>query len=417
MHLKRFLFLLLIMLLAACGQDEPPPAATAVPPSATPAAAAQAATATPTPTPAPAFTATLPPPPTLAPATATPTPAATATPTVTPTPAPVTLLTLEDFGDNRNPLTGELVDDPTVLQRRPIAIKLSNSPPEYTRPQAGLSQADLVFEHVTEGPITRFTAVFYGQSPPDVGPIRSARLIDVEIPAMYDAALAFSGASSGADGVYNRLAASDIRGRLIRDIAGEPGYYRTDEEDKPWEHRLHAHPDELWERLTAMEQNEAPTFNANMAFTSQPPDGGEAAAGVIVQYQSFAEVSWAYDEANGRYWRSIDGEPHVDANTGEQLSAANVVLLYAIHVQVVSICENLQNGVCTANSAEIQLWGQGDVTILRDGQQYDGVWVRNNRGDMLTFYDDAGNVIPLQVGNTWFQVVPYHYRNPVKLVP
>ncbi|MCB8921363.1 MAG: DUF3048 domain-containing protein [Ardenticatenaceae bacterium] len=410
-HPSSLLILFLVLILAACGGKMPTPTATSVRPANTAVPVAQA-TDSPTETAVPNPTATLPPPPTAPPpSTATPIP----TPTATATPEPVTLLTLADFGDNRNPLTGELVPDPSVLQRRPIAVKLSNSPPEYTRPQAGLNQADLVFEHVTEGPITRFTAVFYSQTPPDVGPIRSARMIDIEIPAMYDTALVFSGASSGADGVYNRLAASDFRDRLVRDIAGEVGYYRIDNEDIPWEHRLHAIPEELWQRMDDMGINVPPTYSEVMAFSSETPPGGTSGTDAVINYRDWTVVEWQYDAENGRYWRWSDGEPHLDANTSEQVNAANVVIVYAIHQQVVSICESQSGDVCNAHSTEIQIWGQGDAIILRDGQQFPATWKRENRSNILTFYDDAGDPIPLQIGNTWFQLVPYHYSNPVTI--
>ncbi|MEZ4643208.1 MAG: DUF3048 domain-containing protein [Chloroflexota bacterium] len=411
--MKRLALLLVIFLLVACGQADPTPAPVPTTVVAVPTVAAAEATATAVAT----ATAepTLPPPPTAAPATAVPTVTITPSPTATATPEPVALFALADFGTDRNPLTGELVADPENLQRRPIAVKLSNSPPEYTRPQFGLNQADLVFEHVTEGPITRFTAVFYSQTPPEIGPIRSARLIDVEIPAMYQSALVFSGASSGADGVYNRLAASDIRQYLVRDIAGEIGYFRTDEEEKPWEHRLHAIPADLWTRMETMDINQPPNYPMVMAFTSEPPAAGAAATKVTINYRDWTLVEWEYDAENGRYWRWTDGEPHLDANTMEQVSAANVVIVYAIHQQVLSICESQSGTVCNANSTEIQIWGEGDAIIIRDGQQYAATWKREKRGDMLTFYDAEGNPVPLQVGNTWFQVVPYHYNNPVTI--
>lgn len=403
MRAKSIIFLILLLALAGCGGEETPALPTAVSsPTVAPVAqatATAAATATNTP---------LPPPPTAAPPTET---AAPATPTATATPEPVTLLTLDDFGDDRNPLTGEVVSDTAALQRRPIAVKISNSPPEHVRPQAGLSQADLVFEHATEGPITRFTAIFYGDAPPDVGPIRSARLIDVELPAMYDAALAYSGSSIG---VGRKLGGSDFRPRIIRSF--EPGYYRTGE-DKPWEHTLHGDLEGFWQALAEKDQNTPPQFSSAMAFSSLPPQGGEPAENVTIEYQDWTTVAWEYDEENGRYWRWADGEAHVDANDGEQISAANVVLVYAIHMLDQSICERQVEDQCYAFSTEIQIWGSGDAVVIRDGRQYSATWQRQERDHMLTFVDENGDPVPLQIGNTWFQVIPWHYDDPVTITP
>lgn len=395
--MKRWLFLLstamLLMLITACGgQAEVPPTAVAPLPTLENTAAAP-------PTTAPAATATLPPPPTIA-------AAATNTPAATPEATGLNLLTAEDFGTDRNPLTGELVDDPALLQRRPLAIKISNAPPSYVRPQAGLNSADWVFEHTSEGSITRFTLIVYGQDVDQVGPIRSARLIDVELPAMFDAALAFSGASAG---VNERLNSSDFTERIVR--ISDPGYYRTGE-DKPFEHTLYGRPAVFRQGLDALGLNTSPNFNGLLTFTSEPPTGGTPASSVAIDYQ-WETVEWRYDAADGRYYRWAAGEPHLDGNTGEQVSAANIVVIAPFHVEDATICEQITNGVCTHLSVQIQLWGSGTGFILRDGQQFPVTWHRDGRNDLLTFTDPDGNPFPLQIGNTWVQLVPTWYTDPV----
>lgn len=344
-----------------------------------------------------------------------PTPHPTATqpagPTTTATPAPVILLNPEDFGDHYNRLTGEYFEDPTALQRRPIAIKISNAPASYTRPQSGLSDADLVFEHVTEGPITRFTAIIYGQTPPNIGPIRSARLIDVELPVMYDAALAYSGSSIG---VSRKLFASEFASRILR--SNEPGYYRTGE-DKPIEHTLYGRPELFWQSLTERGLNVAPVFTTQMAFASEPPAGGQPASEATINYRDWTIVNWRYDPETNRYFRSADGVEAIDANNGEPISAANVILLLAPHQQDFNICEYQTDSGCQAFATESQIWGQGRAIILRDGQQFAATWKREARPDMFTFYDDAGNVVPLQVGNSWFQIIPLHYPDSITITP
>ena len=342
--------------------------------------------------------------------TATPFPTVTVIPTSTPLPG-IELTAPEDFGTNRNPLTGEIVAEPENLLRRPLAIKVSNSPPQYARPQNGLSQADLVFEHVTEADITRFTAIFYSQTPPDIGPVRSARLIDKELPAMYDAALAMSGAHPV---VSQRLHGSDIGDRILR--SHETGFYRTGE-DKPWEHTLHADPAGLWQAIAAHDENRPPEFTSWMTFSTIPPQGGAPANRVQIAYDTYTLVEWVYNPANGRYARWADGEATIDANNGEQITAANVILLTAIHEKDHSICLTHSNGVCSDWPIEIQIWGQGDAIILRDGKQYPVTWLRENRSDMFTFVDADGNPVPLQIGNSWFQVLPHYYENPVTISP
>jgi hypothetical protein len=391
-------FILLTLLVACGGEAE-------VLPTAVPQTELAPATDTPTPDPATATPTPLPPPSVVE----SEAESATATPTAEPEPAGIALFTPEDFGEDRSPLTGELVEDPEWLNRRPIAVKLSNSPASYTRPQSGLNQSDFVFEHTTEGGITRFTAIIYTHTPPRMGPIRSARLIDVELPAMYDAALAYSGASVG---VNQRLNASDFSNRILR--TNEPGYYRTGDTSIPFEHTFYARPEQLWQSMEASGLNRRPETGTTLAFTSIPPEGGKPGSVGRINY-NWTQVEWRYDEADGRYYRWTDGVPHLDGNTMEQLNAANIILISPLHVEDPTICEEILNNVCRHLSVQIQIWGSGSGLILRDGQAYDVFWHREGRNDILTFTDPAGNPFPLQIGNSWVQLIPSWLRDPVSV--
>ena len=338
---KRLSFLLIIvaaLALAACGGgtqagEIPPPPTEAL----ATAEALVAATISPVP-PTATTAATLPPP-------AVVTPDVTAvppTPEVTPLPDTVVLAAEAAAFAGRNPITGEEVADPADLERRPIAVKLSNAPADYTRPQAGINDADILFEHWTEGSVTRFTAIFYDTVPPNVGPVRSARLIDLELPAMYDAMLAFSGASVG---VNQRLNASDFSDRLLR--AAEPGFYRTGDTSKPFEHTLYIRMDQLWQAVQDKGLNTPPVFGSYNAFTEVAPEGGTPASKINIDYKT-EKVEWVWDPEIGKYRRWMDFEEHVDANTEEQVTAANVIYLTPYHVNDANICEQINNGVCAA---------------------------------------------------------------------
>ena len=390
-------FLILLVLLASCGQEEVLPTA---PPIVQQPAADTAVTPTLIPTATP-----LPVPPTMAAETAD-NPAPTVAPTAVPA---VGILNAADFNGDRNPLTGELVTDPTLLQRRPLDVKISNAPAIYTRPQSGLNDADWVFEHTTEGAITRFSAIFYGKTPEKIGPVRSARLIDLELPAMFDAGLVFSGASAG---VRQRLYASDFADRI-----NEAGYglYRTGE-DKPLEHTLYGNPEQLWAYMDSIGQNTPPHFGTYLTFSDAAPAGGTPASSVTVDYD-WTVVQWVYDAETGRYGRWADGEIHADGNTLEQVTAANVVVIAPYHAEDPTICEEIRDGVCAHQSVQIQLWGSGTGAVFRDGQRYDVTWHREGRNDLLTFTDADGNPFPLKIGNTWVQLVPTWLSNPVTVEP
>lgn len=343
----------------------------------------------------PAPTPTMPPPLVIHERPATPTPLPTLTPTVPPDPWG------EPFPPDVNPLTGLRVSDPAVLNRRPLAIKISNYPP-VVRPQSGLDRADLVFEHYAEGGVTRFTAVFLSQDAEPVGSVRSARLIDLEIPAMFQAILAYSGASAG---VNARIRASDFVERALSPDfgVGAPIFWRIPREGVALEHTLFTSTRRLWEEATRRGINTRPDLRG-MVFSEQPPPGGQPASTLIVPYR-VEPVTWRYDAGSGRWFRWTAGQPHTDALTGRQLSAANVVVMYAHH-QTTDILEDRLGNY----SIEIQIWGSGPVQIFRDGQVFHGQWQRSRRQEMLRFVDAQGRPIPLKPGNTWFEVVPLDMR-------
>ncbi len=117
----------------------------------------------------------------------------------------------DDFPAEINPLTGLPADDPALLERRPIAIKVTNFP-RSVRPQWGLSLADHVYEYYIADEMTRFVGIFYGKDASRVGPVRSARLFDERLMRMYKAVFVFGWAD---DPVLEFLTAPDIRPFLV----------------------------------------------------------------------------------------------------------------------------------------------------------------------------------------------------------
>jgi len=358
---------------------------------------------------------TLPPPPTMAePATSTPMPTAVPTETpvlvnetvlVTPLPpfvAPDGFVDPDAFPDNLNPFTGAPITEER-REQRPIAVKISNYPPEV-RPQWGLNQADLVFEHYAEGGVTRFTALFYGGRAPQVGSIRSGRLIDLEIPKMYDAAFAYSG-SAGL--VREKFRDSDFFERIISPDFAHGGFERIPDGDKAFEHTLFTNTDTLHYLLDLRGEDVRPVLPQHMSFSRGLPADGQAASQVEVRYGG-TNSFWSYH--SGRYWRWTDGTIHVDAATGEQLNFKNIVVVYAHH-QDTDILEDNNNG--GNYSIQIQIWGRGRVTIFRDGQMFEGEWRREDPNHMLTFYDLDGNPLPLAFGNSFFQMAPNQFEGVI----
>jgi hypothetical protein len=301
---------------------------------------------------------------------------------------------------NVAPFTGLRPSDPSVLARRPLAIKVANE--RNVLPQSGLSKADVVVESRVEFCMTRITAVYQTQDAPRVGSIRSARLLDVELPVIFDAILAFSGAVGP---VREKLYKSDIGDHILEQALNGPSFVRDPNIKVPY--NLFASTDTLWKTATKRGWNQAPNPTAAWAFSETAPAGGKSASRLDVPYPEF-KVGWAYDAASGLWQRWLGGQPHVEKTDGRQLTANNVVVLTANHVQTL-IPESgtkLTSGACSNRSIEIQLWGEGPVKILRDGKVYEGKWVRPDRHAPFRFLDASGKDIPLKPGNSWWQVVP-----------
>jgi hypothetical protein len=342
------------------------------------------------------------------PPTATPgpsaTPTITLTPSITPTPSPtpVGLVGPDYYPEGINPLTGLLVDDPAVLDRLPLAVKICNAP-AIARPQAGLNSADIIIEHYTEGTVTRLTGIYYSQTPERIGSVRSGRLIDLEIPVMYHALFTSSGFS---DGVHQLMLQAPWRERNYTGTFGYGGpllFRILDDEDLPLEFTLFADPAAIWAYADTRGLNQRPTL-VGMAFSSYPLEGGAPATQIAIDYMG-APAYWEYTDADGLYRRWQEGEPHLDALTGEQVFATNVVVVGAEHVDT----DIIEDAHFNLASIEIQIWGEGPAVLFRDGRAYEGTWHRETReeeGVGFSFAGEDGDVLPLRPGNTWIQVVP-----------
>jgi hypothetical protein len=114
-------------------------------------------------------------------------------------------------------------------------------------------------------------------------------------------------------------------------------------------------------------------------------------------------VRWEYNPETGLYYRFADGVGHFDANTQQQITAANVVILYAEHTDTEIIESQWQGSI--SYSVQIAVWGENDVILFRDGLRYDGRWVRTVREDIIALRTYDGEILYLKPGNTWFQIV------------
>lgn len=306
------------------------------------------------------------------------------------------LLAAHAVPEGISPFTGLPVEDVTLLDRMPAAVKISNSP--IARPQSGLSQADVVIEHLAEGGITRFTAIYHSQNAGRIGSLRSARLIDLEIPVLFDAFLVYSGASGD---VERMIASSDFSPFTLSDERKDPGFYRLDIPGRTYEHTLFT-DSELLAGVAEQQSWAGPPRSTGWAWSETPPAGDSPAASIDIPFSSeYSDVRYEYDPEAGVYRRWIIDEPHIDDLTGEQLATPNVAVLYVNHVPTLIVEDALGS-----KSVQIQLWEQGRMQLFRDGVVQEGTWMRPRREDPLVFLDEDMKALELKPGPLWIEIVP-----------
>lgn len=329
-----------------------------------------------------------------------PEPTGTATPTLEPTPElPPEGYGPDQFPEGVNPLTGLPVDDPALLQRRPLAVKVTNFP-RYTRPQWGLSLADIVIEYYQNGGISRYHAVFYGQNAERVGPIRSARFFDSTLIRMFKSVFAFG---SGDYRVLDRFGFSDFAARAVNEYpAGCGPMCRVD--PNTYNH-LVTDTEALAEYIESQGVDNSRQDLTGMYFHPDPPAGGESADQIYVRYGSQVYARWDYDPVSHRYARFQDAEndfgtgeeyePLTDQLTEQPISANNVVVLLVPHEYFSQDPEII----------EILLNGSGPGYAVRDGQVFDVRWNHTSSDQVLRLNLPDGSPYPFKPGNTWYEVL------------
>jgi len=313
-----------------------------------------------------------------------------------------------------NPLTGLVVADPQFLDRRPVVVKVTNYP-RYVRPQSGLSRADIVFEYYMEQGISRFIAVFYGESVEKIGPVRSARLFDEHIFRMFDSYFVFGYADVHVLEYLEELETEIVtRFVLENDLDHEnkcgvsaPNRLCRDPELEGY-NTMFANTEAIRSSFEDLYDNNQRPDLSGLYFSDHVTPSIHPATILKLRYSPSIYNYWEYDPVSGLYlrWDETQGSmdltleiyaPHYDALTNERLSAANVVFLVVDH-KFYAYTEGTE-------IVGIDLNGRGKAYVFRDGFYYPAEWVRPGDGGVLQLYTPEGEPFPLKPGQTWFEVV------------
>jgi hypothetical protein len=336
-----------------------------------------------------------------APIPASPTPAATLT--ITPILEPVTYpLGPSGFPDDVNPLTGLRVGDANILLRRPLAIKVSNFPLSARNYISGLNSVDILWEFYTEFGNTRFLAVFYGQDSQHVGPIRSARILDVRIVPLYDAILVHVQAAA----IVNEVMSNAGIAQINEFPASCPAICR-DPSVPEGVNSAFGNTIALTQfgRQVGLETAVPPNLDG-MVFDTTVPEGAVASAGALVHFTSITIAEWKWDPAAGRYLRysdngsaSVTMVPLIDHSTNTQVATDNVIVLFA------PIRRYPLVNPASGEVWDVNLGGSGRAVFFRDGVAVDGTWKSQGADKPLQFFMPNGDAYPLHPGSTYIAMI------------
>ncbi|MDQ0195763.1 DUF3048 domain-containing protein [Paenibacillus wynnii] len=313
-------------------------------------------------------------------------------PTVEPSAAPLPVVspqsspTADPTAASVSGLTGLAVTD-SVLPR-PLSVMINNAP--AARPQSGISEADILYEVLAEGGVTRLIGIFQSHTGVvKIGPIRSIRPYLIDLGESYGGVTVHAGGSQAAYAILQKDKKEDM------DEIGRASAYFWRDKSRKAPHNLYSNADKLREgadKLGYAKETKVPTYSFNNP--DYVPLGGEAATEFNVYFllKSYS-LDYKYDSERRTYLRWVNGKPHMDLNNNNPVEAANVIVLGADH-KVLDEVGRLQ--------IDVELGGE--AVLFQRGQAIKGRWTRKPN-DVIRFVKDGQEAL-LYPGVTHFLIVP-----------
>ncbi len=321
--------------------------------------------------------------------------------------------------DEPCPLNGKLytkTEKEAWSKRRPLAVMIENSPD--ARPQSGLTRADVIYEAVAEGGITRFMSLYYCDAQRDdvvLAPVRSARTYFIDWASGYNRPMYVHVGGANLPGPANALGQlSDYGWVMQNDInqfsVGYPTFIRNKNRlSRPvaTEHTMQTSTEKLWavaekRGWTNINPETEEDWAEGYKGLSYMPVGQETKEGNVLDvkydfwsgYKQFS-AEWRYDPEKRLYLRFTGGEPHKDLNNDQQLFAKTVVVLKTKEKGPIDELRHLL----------YQTTGKGDALIFSNGQAYQAKWAKLKRTSELKFYDKLGKPFKFNRGLIWISVL------------
>lgn len=303
-------------------------------------------------------------------------------------------------------------------KHRPLGVMIENH--EEARPQSGLSSADIIYEAVAEGGITRFLAIFYCNNGEQVGPVRSARTYFLDFISEHGTSpLYVHVGGANQDGPADALSQIEDYGWVgLNDMnqfsIGFPTFWRDyDRLGHPvsTEHTMYSTTEKLLQfalakRKLAFEDENGIAWTKGFvpysfkedAPTSQRPPTQKIHLEFWTLDPNYA-IDWAYEPIANIYKRNNGGKPHTDFNNKKQLTAKNIVVLKMIQTHANDGYENNQHLLYRTK-------GVGKAHIFMDGKETVGTWRKDSRIARTLLFDNNGTPIKFDRGTILFEILP-----------
>jgi hypothetical protein len=313
-------------------------------------------------------------------------------------------------------------------KRRPLGVMIENH--EDARPQSGVSKADVVYEAVAEGGITRFLAVFLcGASAEDVqvGPVRSARTYFVDWISEYGNYPLYAhvgGAQCNAEtgsGCLNG-AKADALGQIRKygwdyynDInqfsVGFPTFWRDYDRmgrTVATEHTMYSTTDKLYEaaakRGLGYEDSDGVPWDKEFVPWNFKDDAEEKGTTTAIEFTPWTgydayTVKWLFDAENNEYQRFDGGQAHMDLDYDQQLTGKVIVVL---SMQESRANDGYDNNLHLLYGDK----GTGKAWVFEDGQVIEGIWSKEDRTSRTLLLGKGGDPIELNRGQIWVEILP-----------
>lgn len=316
------------------------------------------------------------------------------------------------------PLNGQLFSQSQKKlweKRRPLGVMIENH--LEARPQSGLTSADVIYEAVAEGGITRFLVMFYCKdSDGYIGPVRSARIYFMSFLEEY-----------GDNPLYAHVGGANTPGPAdalgeVRDLGWDsyndmnqfaipfPYYWRDYDRlpTKMTEHTMYSTTQKLWEyakkkRDLTEKDKDGKKWDENFQTLKFKDDAKSSSPLSKIAFEFWKgkteyDVEWQYDKSSNSFIRFNGGKPHVDKNNSKKIQAKNVIVAFMI--------ESSANDGYPGGHMLYKTLGSGQAIVFLDGKAIEGSWKKKDHTSKMKFYDKKGSEIALNRGQIWIEIVP-----------